>query len=141
LAADFDKADWQYAAAAFRQACNDWGVSCAVERSRSGNGAHVWIFFEQAIAAKDARRLGFALLDKAMERHAGLSFESYDRLFPNQDTMPAGGFGNLIAYRYRISHASQAIAHLLMSCLNPTQISGLIWHRCRKSAPKNSMSV
>lgn len=97
LAADFDKADWQQAVTAFRQACDDWDISCAVERSRSGNGAHVWIFFEQAIAAKDARRLGFALLDKAMEQHAGLSFESYDRLFPNQDAMPAGGFGNLIA--------------------------------------------
>jgi len=97
LAADFDKADWQQAVTAFRQSCADWGISCAVERSRSGNGAHVWIFFEQAIAAKDARRLGFALLDKAMEQHAGLSFESYDRLFPNQDTMPSGGFGNLIA--------------------------------------------
>ena len=97
LAADFDKADWQQAVAAFRQACDDWEISCAVERSRSGNGAHVWIFFEQAVAAKDARRFGFALLDKAMEQHAGLSFESYDRLFPNQDTMPAGGFGNLIA--------------------------------------------
>lgn len=97
LAADFDKTDWQQAAAAFRQACDDWGVSCAVERSRSGNGAHVWVFFEQAIAAKDARRLGFALLDKAMEQHAGLSFDSYDRLFPNQDMMPTGGFGNLIA--------------------------------------------
>ena len=97
LAADFDKADWQQAVAAFRQVCDDWGISCAVERSRSGNGAHVWIFFEQAIAAKDARRLGFAMLDKAMDQHAGLSFESYDRLFPNQDTMPTGGFGNLIA--------------------------------------------
>jgi hypothetical protein len=97
LVADFDKADWQQAVAAYRQACENWGVACAVERSRSGNGAHVWIFFAQAIAAKDARRLGFALLDKAMEQHAGLSFESYDRLFPNQDTMPTGGFGNLIA--------------------------------------------
>lgn len=97
LAADFDRADWQQAVSAFRQVCDDWGISCAVERSRSGNGAHVWIFFERAIAAKDARRLGFALLDKAMEQHAGLSFESYDRLFPNQDAMPTGGFGNLIA--------------------------------------------
>jgi superfamily II DNA or RNA helicase len=97
LAADFDKADWHQAVTAFRHVCENWDISCAIERSRSGNGAHVWIFFEQAIAAKDARRLGFALLDKAMEQHAGLSFESYDRLFPNQDTMPAGGFGNLIA--------------------------------------------
>lgn len=97
LATDFDKADWRQAVVAFRQVCSDWGIACAVERSRSGNGAHTWIFFEQAIAAEDARRLGFALLDQAMEQHAGLSFESYDRLFPNQDSMPTGGFGTLIA--------------------------------------------
>ena len=97
LAVDFDKSDWQLAVTAFRKACIAWGLSCAIERSRSGNGAHVWLFFETAIPARDARRLGFALLDKAMESHAGLSFESYDRLFPNQDMMPDGGFGNLIA--------------------------------------------
>ncbi|SMG63896.1 conserved hypothetical protein, partial [methanotrophic bacterial endosymbiont of Bathymodiolus sp.] len=67
------------------------------EISRSGNGAHLWIFFSEAVTAKDARLLGFALLDKAMEIHPNLSFESYDRLFPNQDIMPEGGFGNLIA--------------------------------------------
>lgn len=97
LAADFDKSDWQQAVCAFRSACQDFGISCAVERSRSGNGAHAWIFFDNPIAAKDARKLGFALLDKAMENHAGLSFDSYDRLFPNQDLIPTGGFGNLIA--------------------------------------------
>jgi hypothetical protein len=97
LAVDFDKADWQQAVTAFRNTCISFSVECAVERSRSGNGAHIWIFFEEVMPARDARRLGFALLDKAMERHAGLSFESYDRLFPNQDNMPEGGFGNLIA--------------------------------------------
>ena len=97
LVVDFDKSDWQRAAAAFRKACGQLGIPCGVERSRSGNGAHVWIFFEQPLPAKDARRLGFALLDKAMEQHAVLSFDSYDRLFPNQDTVPTGGFGNLIA--------------------------------------------
>ncbi len=80
LAVDFYKSDWQQAVAAFRQACLAWGIPCAIERSRSGNGAHVWIFFNQAITAKDTRRFGFALLDKAMENHAGLSFDSYDRL-------------------------------------------------------------
>ena len=97
LAVDFDKSDWQRAAAAFREACGQWEIPCGVERSRSGNGAHVWMFFEQSLPAKDARRLGFALLDKAMELHAVLSFDSYDRLFPNQDILPTGGFGNLIA--------------------------------------------
>ena len=97
LAVDFDKSDWKEAVSAFRFACKSRNITCAVERSRSGNGAHAWIFFEDTIAAKDARRLGFALLDKAMENHAGLSFDSYDRLFPNQDVLPTGGFGNLIA--------------------------------------------
>jgi len=97
LAVDFDKADWKEAVTAFRSTCVAFSVECAVERSRSGNGAHIWIFFDETMPARDARRLGFALLDKAMERHAGLSFESYDRLFPNQDNMPEGGFGNLIA--------------------------------------------
>lgn len=97
LAADFDKSDWQVAVQAFRKACNELNIPCSVERSRSGNGAHIWVFFESPVLAKEARLLGFILLDKAMEFHAGLSFESYDRLFPNQDLMPIGGFGNLIA--------------------------------------------
>jgi superfamily II DNA or RNA helicase len=97
LAADFDKLDWQEAVLAFRKACRELSVPFCIERSRSGNGAHIWVFFESQVKAKNARQLGFILLDKAMEFHAGLSFESYDRLFPNQDLLPIGGFGNLIA--------------------------------------------
>ena len=97
LALDFDKFDWEEAVKALRYACSEWEIPCSVERSRSGDGAHVWLFFEQAIPARLARQLGFALLDNAMERHASLSFDSYDRLFPNQDFLPTGGFGNLIA--------------------------------------------
>ena len=67
-----------------------------MERSRSGNGSHAWFFFEKATPALEARRFGTALLTKTMENRHELSFNSYDRLFPNQDTMPAGGFGNLI---------------------------------------------
>ena len=69
----------------------------ALERSRSGNGAHVWIFFEKPVAASDARKMGSALLTETMEHYPDMSFESYDRFFPNQDTLPSGGFGNLIA--------------------------------------------
>ena len=94
LAVDFDKSDWKIAANAFRKGCVDIGIPCAVERSRSGNGAHVWIFFDGPISAQAARQLGFMILDQAMDSHAKWSFESYDRLFPNQDTMPEGGFGN-----------------------------------------------
>lgn len=97
LAADFDKATWGRDVAAFRDTARAHGVPVAIERSRSGNGAHAWIFFSEPVAAVDARRLGAFLLTAAMERCPEIGFESYDRLFPSQDTMPAGGFGNLIA--------------------------------------------
>jgi superfamily II DNA or RNA helicase len=97
LAVDFDKENWRADVCALAQACRDQGIPYLVEVSRSGAGAHLWVFFSDAIPARSARTLGFKLLDKAMERHPGLSFDSYDRLFPNQDTMPDGGFGNLIA--------------------------------------------
>ncbi len=97
LAVDFDKTGWQEAVKATAQACIEFNIAYAIEISRSGNGAHLWIFFAETVPAKDARNLGFALLDKAMEIYPNISFESYDRLFPNQDLMPEGGFGNLIA--------------------------------------------
>jgi hypothetical protein len=97
LAVDFDKKTWQEDASAFAAICSEKGVPAAIERSRSGNGAHVWIFFEQPVPAATARRLGCALLTAAMERRHQIGLDSYDRLFPSQDTMPKGGFGNLIA--------------------------------------------
>lgn len=97
LAADFDKSSWREDVAAFREICREAGVPAEVERSRSGNGAHVWIFFTAAVAASSARRMGCHLLTRAMERRHQVGLDSYDRLFPNQDTMPKGGFGNLIA--------------------------------------------
>ncbi len=97
LAADFDKEGWQGAVRAMAQVCLNFKIPHAIEISRSGNGAHLWIFFSEPVQALDARLLGFGLLDKAMEIYPDLSFYSYDRLFPNQDIMPEGGFGNLIA--------------------------------------------
>ncbi|KUJ86281.1 MAG: DNA helicase [Halomonas sp. 54_146] len=97
LAVDFDKENWKADVLALAQACRDEDIPYLVEIYRSGAGAHLWIFFSEAVPAWSARTLGFKLLDKAMNLHPGLSFNSYDRLFPNQDTMPAGGFGNLIA--------------------------------------------
>ena len=97
LAADFDKSSWQEDAAAFLTTCAQWNVPAALERSRSGNGGHVWFFFEQPVSAALARKLGSALLTRTMDRRHQLGLDSYDRLFPNQDTMPKGGFGNLIA--------------------------------------------
>jgi superfamily II DNA or RNA helicase len=97
LAADFDKQCWQRDALSFLATCREKGVPAALERSRSGNGAHVWIFFSEPVPASEARRLGAHLVTETMERCPDLGFESYDRFFPSQDTMPAGGFGNLIA--------------------------------------------
>jgi superfamily II DNA or RNA helicase len=97
LAVDLDKEDWRSDVRALAQACRDEGIPYLVEISRSGAGAHLWVIFSDAVPAWSARALGFKLLDKAMQRHPSLSFDSYDRLFPNQDTMPDGGFGNLIA--------------------------------------------
>lgn len=97
LAADFDKCQWQDEVKAISKACQNFGIPHAIEISRSGNGAHLWIFFNEKVRAKEARLLGFGLLDKAMEFYPNLSFDSYDRLFPNQDILPEGGFGNLIA--------------------------------------------
>ena len=97
LAADFDKKSWRDDVAAFQETCRIKNIPVAVERSRSGNGGHVWIFFAEPISAGLARRLGAYILTETMERAPDLGFDSYDRFFPNQDTMPAGGFGNLIA--------------------------------------------
>jgi superfamily II DNA or RNA helicase len=97
LAADFDKTTWRGDAAAFLQTCAARNVSAALERSRSGHGAHVWIFFAEPIPASLARRLGAHLVTETMERNPDIGFASYDRFFPSQDNMPSGGFGNLIA--------------------------------------------
>ncbi len=97
LAADFDKTTWRADAAAFLAACKSKRVAAALERSRSGNGGHVWIFFAEHVPALLARRLGSHLLTEAMENNPDIGFKSYDRLFPSQDTLPERGFGNLIA--------------------------------------------
>jgi hypothetical protein len=97
LAVDFDKTGWRDDALAFLETCRHLDIAAGLERSRSGRGAHVWFFFEEAIPAALARRFGSHILTETMERRPDLGFDSYDRLFPNQDTMPQGGFGNLIA--------------------------------------------
>jgi superfamily II DNA or RNA helicase len=101
LAADFDKKSWKRDVVAFRDTARVKGVPVAIERSRSGNGAHAWIFFEEPVAAGDARRLGALLITATMDRCPDIGFDSYDRFFPSQDTMPAGGFGNLIALPFQ----------------------------------------
>ena len=97
LAVDFDKDGWREDAKAFFETCRHLDVPAALERSRSGNGAHIWIFFDKAISASLARKLGSHILTETMERRPDIGLHSYDRFFPNQDTLPKGGFGNLIA--------------------------------------------
>jgi hypothetical protein len=97
LAVDFDKHSWTDDVSAFAETCRSVGVPIAIERSRSGNGAHAWFFFGTPLPASVARRMGCHLITETMNRRHELSMDSYDRLFPNQDTMPRGGFGNLIA--------------------------------------------
>lgn len=97
LAVDFDKHSWQADVIAFAETCRATGVPVAVERSRSGHGAHAWFFFTAPVTASVARRMGCHLITETMNRRHEIGMDSYDRLFPNQDTMPRGGFGNLIA--------------------------------------------
>ena len=97
LAIDLDEGNWRDDVTAIRTVCRERAIPCTVEISRSGNGAHVWFFFEEAENAASARCFGIGILDAAMRSRAAMSFKSYDRMFPNQDTMPKGGIGNLIA--------------------------------------------
>ncbi len=97
LAIDFDDEGWMQDISILRNVCEEFKIPFAAERSRSGKGAHVWFFFEEKIPAASARKLGSSLLTFSMNKRHEIRFNSYDRFFPNQDTMPKGGFGNLIA--------------------------------------------
>jgi superfamily II DNA or RNA helicase len=109
LAVDFDKSTWIDDVGAFVESSRRVGFPAAVERSRSGNGAHVWFFFSSNVPAAAARKMGCYLITETMSRRHELSMESYDRLFPSQDTMPRGGFGNLIALP--LQHGPRALGN------------------------------
>jgi superfamily II DNA or RNA helicase len=97
LALDFDKQSWREDAGAFMETCRTGDIPACLERSRSGNGAHIWIFFETPVSAAKARKLGSLLMTRTLDRRPEIGLDSFDRFFPNQDTLPKGGFGSLIA--------------------------------------------
>ena len=119
LTVDFDKRSWQRDAQGFMVTCRSQRIPSALERSRSGNGGHVWIFFTAPVPVPLARRLGTYLLTETMKRNPDLGFKSYDRLFPSQDTMPAGGFGNLIALPLQHGPRQQGNSVFLDEHLDP----------------------
>ncbi len=121
LVLDFDDEHWEKDIEAIWAVCDEFGIPIAVERSRSGNGAHLWFFFDKPIAASLARRFGAALLTHSMNRRHELSFNSYDRMFPNQDTMPKGGFGNLIALPLQQTARKQGNSEFVDESLTPYQ--------------------
>ncbi len=119
LAADFDKEHWQEDIEAVRDACRRLGLPAAVERSRSGRGGHLWLFFAEPLPAALARRLGAHVLTETMESRPDIGLDSYDRFFPNQDTLPQGGFGNLIALPLQKQARDQGNSVFLDDCLSP----------------------
>jgi hypothetical protein len=130
LAADFDKSTWREDIRAYTNTAAEMNIQVATEISKSGNGAHAWIFFREHVPAKKARRLGEIILSRAMESQNTLNLDSYDRFFPNQDLLPSGGFGNLIALplqkQLKISTSSQingkgsSAAFAAWSTMHPT---------------------
>ena len=119
LAVDFDGDHWTADANAFLTTCRHFGIPAVLERSRSGNGGHIWLFFKEAIPAVLARKLGTHLLTETMENHPDIGMKSYDRFFPNQDTLPKGGFGNLIALPLQKSAREQGNTEFLDENLVP----------------------
>ena len=119
LAADFDKSTWTEDAKTFLETCISYQVPAVLERSRSGNGGHVWVFFETPVPAVLARKLGALLLTSTMNRRPEIGMDSYDRLFPSQDTLPRGGFGNLIALPLQKKPREQNNSAFLDNDLNP----------------------
>jgi hypothetical protein len=119
LAIDFDKQTWQDDVKAFMETCQQMNISTSLERSRSGVGGHVWIFFSEPVSAAFARQMGSFLITETMSHRHELDMKSYDRLFPNQDTMPKGGFGSLIALPLQKAPAEKGNSLFLDSNLIP----------------------
>ena len=101
LAADFDGETWRNEATTFVEVCAQFGLTAYLERSRSGNGGHVWIFFSDAYLCHKSRQIGLELIRRTFRISEFEKEVSFDRLFPNQDTVSKGGLGNLIALPFQ----------------------------------------
>ncbi len=141
LAADFDKESWLDDVAAFVDTCQGFDIPTAVERSRSGNGAHVWFFFSSPVSAVVARRMGCYLITETMAHHHQLAMSSYDRLFPNQDTLPRGGFGNLIALPLQYEPRQAGNSVFLDSDFQPHPDQWAYLASLTRMAPSNVESI
>ncbi|HSM43463.1 MAG TPA: DEAD/DEAH box helicase family protein, partial [Acidimicrobiia bacterium] len=119
LAADFDGDSWREDVRALRDTCRELDLTPAIERSRSGRGAHAWFFFDEPVTAAAARNLGCFLITETMSRRHELPMSSYDRLFPSQDTLPKGGFGNLIALPFQDGPRQEGNTVFLDETLEP----------------------
>ena len=128
VALDFDKKNWLEDAAAFLDTCKLLNIPASLERSRSGNGGHVWIFFAEEAPAVLARKLASYLLTETMVCRPEIGLTSYDRIFPSQDTVTQDGLGNLIALPLQKNRENQKTAFFLMKSLNRTKISGPTCH-------------
>ena len=124
LAIDLDGGSWRADVQALARTCRSLGLHPAVERSRSGNGAHIWFFFTDPVPAAEARRLGFSILTATMAHGVALGVDSYDRLFPSQDMLPSGGFGNLIALPFNVQPATRATPNSSTTSSSPIAING-----------------
>ncbi len=132
LAIDFDKNNWREEVSILRDTAEQHGFEGHIEISRSGNGAHLWFFFEEEIACQQARNVGKRLLELAMQESKDIRFSSFDRMFPNQDILPKGGFGNLIALPLQGEAFKREEPFLLINIFSPFLNNGPIFNRFKR---------
>ncbi len=141
LVADFDDAGWQDQSAAYIQAAGRAGIFTALERSRSGNGGHVWIFFSEPVDASLARGLGSALMTQAMQQSHVLKFDSYDRFFPAQSTIVKGGYGNLISLPFQGRAQRQGNSVFVDESLQPFEDQWRFLSSVRRTTPEQAREI